>query len=240
MRLISWNCATGFAAKRGAVAAVGPDVLIVPECSQADAVAEVNVRGATFQHWQGSNVRKGLAVFAYGASQVTVAPVLDETIEYVVPFIVTSPLRLHVLAVWTHRGAYRTHSTETCGYVGQLHRALSAYRGFLTEWPSLVIGDFNSNVIWDDDHQGHSHSDLVARFDELGMGSVYHSGAEGPHGSESVPTHYFRRDMTRPFHIDYCYASRALVARGTSLEIGSPARWLALSDHMPLIVDIRN
>lgn len=39
-RIVSWNCATGFAAKRDAVLTLKPDLLVVPECSRLDAERE--------------------------------------------------------------------------------------------------------------------------------------------------------------------------------------------------------
>jgi hypothetical protein len=239
MRLVSWNCATGFRAKRDAVMALLPDLLIVPECSRKDVESEVGSGQATFGHWTGINSRKGLAVFAYGPVALSLSPIADDAIHYVVPLEIRTPVELNLLAVWTHPGPYRLHRSATCGYVGQIHRALTAYGGFLTSLPSVVIGDFNSSAIWDRTHPGHSHSDLAVRFDQLGMSSAYHLGSGEAQGAESKATHFFRRQRASPFHIDYCFASRELLV-DAAVSIGAPDQWLSLSDHMPLVIDMRS
>ena len=70
------------------------------------------------------------------------------------------------------------------------------------------------------------------------MVSLYHAQSSEAQGAESAATHFFWRQQARPFHIDYAFASRSLVEADASLTIGRPDRWLPLSDHMPLIVDL--
>ncbi|MBA3432245.1 MAG: hypothetical protein H0U16_12295 [Actinobacteria bacterium] len=101
-----------------------------------------------------------------------------------------------------------------------------------------MIGDFNSNAIWDRDHPQHSHSELVARFANLGMTSAYHRSTGDPQGQERLATHYFWRKPDRPFHIDHCFLSRSLVDAGFSFTLGAPKQWLGMSDHIPLILDL--
>ncbi len=130
-RIVSWNCATGFRAKRDALLALQPDLLVVPECSRVDAESEIGTSAAVAGTWLGATDRKGLAVFAYGSSAATFLTPIDPSIHYVVPVEIHGQRRINLLGVWTHAGPYRTHRLETCGYVGQLHRALDIYETFL-------------------------------------------------------------------------------------------------------------
>jgi endonuclease/exonuclease/phosphatase family metal-dependent hydrolase len=43
--------------------------------------------------------------------------------------------------------------------------------------------------------------------------------------------------MTKPYHIDYAFASADLVGR-CELDVGKSIDWLHLSDHMPLVVAV--
>lgn len=45
------------------------------------------------------------------------------------------------------------------------------------------------------------------------------------------------RKIEKPYHIDYAFTSKNIL-ESAQLEIGSPAEWLKLSDHMPIIFDI--
>ena len=100
-------------------------------------------------------------------------------------------------------------------------------------------GDNNNNPIWDKPDRTWSHSrtdDLLEA--NLDCVSVYHQVRGEAHGSESSPTHYFRRDADSPFHIDFAYLPRAWFSSSVSVSVGKAADWLHLSDHFPLIVDV--
>jgi len=43
--------------------------------------------------------------------------------------------------------------------------------------------------------------------------------------------------ITSYYHIDYAFVSDALID-STTLKILPPKKWLKLSDHMPLVLDI--
>ena len=57
------------------------------------------------------------------------------------------------------------------------------------------------------------------------------------HGKEANPTFYLYKNINKPYHMDYCFASKKLLNPNTSLEIGGYEIWSKLSDHMPLIID---
>jgi hypothetical protein len=61
MRIVSWNCAMGYAKKRWLVEALQPDVAVLPEVSQKH-IAETD---APFKAWVGSNPHKGLGVIGF-------------------------------------------------------------------------------------------------------------------------------------------------------------------------------
>lgn len=99
------------------------------------------------------------------------------------------------------------------------------------------MGDFNSNSIWDRAHPGCSHSDLVARLEQLQMTSVYHAQTNERQGEETASTFYLYRHRDKGYHLDYAFVSRGLLKQA-HLAIPDGAIWLTRSDHLPLILDI--
>jgi endonuclease/exonuclease/phosphatase family metal-dependent hydrolase len=47
------------------------------------------------------------------------------------------------------------------------------------------------------------------------------------------------RKVSRPYHIDYIFASVDFVSQLDSIEVGSYEDWQMLSDHMPVIATFK-
>lgn len=61
MRIVSWNCAVGFAKKRPLVEALKPDIAVLPETSQRD----IEETEAPFKALVGSQPGKGLGIVGF-------------------------------------------------------------------------------------------------------------------------------------------------------------------------------
>ena len=141
--------------------------------------------------------------------------------------------RLDLLAVWTQAVVPSTWS-----YIGQFWKYFRLHKKALGE-QTVICGDFNSNTIWDRKRRAWNHSACVGQLDKAGFVSLYHLAASEAQGAESRPTFYLYRNPEKPYHLDYVFAHRERVpADWRALSIGNPAEWLALSDHMPMIVDL--
>lgn len=68
-----------------------------------------------------------------------------------------------------------------------------------------------------------------------GLLSAYHR--DRSFGREPDPTHYFLWKQDRPFHLDYCFVPRTWIV--DEVTVGSFEEWARLSDHRPVIVDVR-
>ena len=170
-----------------------------------------------------------MAVVAGRGVEVGLGPVDPAAPWSIVPFTVSSPITLHVLTVWTRQ----EHK-----YVQGLDAALSAYAPFLAAAPSVVLGDFNANAIWDNARRPTDFSRVAARLaDEFGLVSAYHARSGEAFGSESQATHYFWRRRSRPFHLDYCFVPTDWVPDMVSVSVLDGPPWDALSDHRPLVID---
>jgi len=125
-------------------------------------------------------------------------------------------------------------------YVEAVLKAVRLYRELLSAGPSVVIGDFNSNTIWDKTHRAdRNHSALVRLLDELGLVSAYHAHFKEEHGAERRPTYYFHWNEQKPFHLDYCFIPKAWSNLLHRVEVAEFEAWKSHSDHRPLLVELR-
>lgn len=215
-----------FARKRDMIMALRPDIIVLEEVSQKD----TNDSNAPFTHWVGSNTHKGLGVIGVTPNEYKIANSYTDELPWFLPIEITN-LNINLLAVWAHV------KSQQLRYVRVSNEAVDRYKDFLTERPSIMAGDFNSNTNWDSLHPGKSHSLLVEKLNKIGINSLYHYQTNEKQGDERVSTQYMYRKPERGYHIDYTFMSNVLLDR-SSIEIGKPEDWLQYSDHTPLIIDI--
>ena len=120
-----------------------------------------------------------------------------------------------------------------------LFRSIHHYKTHLTRKPTILIGDFNSNTIWDKEHRESSHSHVVKFLEERKIYSSYHLHYKQVQGKEEHPTLYMYRHKDKPYHIDYCFLSGDLATNLHSVEVGDFETWTQYSDHMPVIVTLK-
>jgi exodeoxyribonuclease-3 len=241
MRLVSWNCRSGFHRKLEALRGLAPDVAVIPECGSLEILhAKAPGLMPTSALWIGDNPNKGLGVFSFGPHRLVRDDAYDPSIQYALPVRVEGPGQsaFHLVAVWAHHGL----SGRTMATLGPTLRALAAYEQFLCARPSIVAGDFNNHVRWDKIGKVWNHANTVATFERLGFVSAYHVFQGLAQGAERDPTFYWRtRSVDGPtYHIDYVFLPQASVSHLQSVVVGSRDDWIAtgLSDHAPLILDL--
>jgi endonuclease/exonuclease/phosphatase family metal-dependent hydrolase len=145
---------------------------------------------------------------------------------------VVGPTNFLLIAVWAKRN-------ERSPYVEGVVRAVELYRDLFIQYPTVLLGDLNSNARWDAEHAaGLNHSALVSMLSELGLVSSYHHFHSEAHGEEKQATSYFQWKENCPFHIDYCFIPKAWTSRLQSVEVGAYAEWKNYSDHRPLLVEL--
>lgn len=215
-----------YARKQEDILALQPDVLVLQECSKK----HIWESKAPFSHWVGTNPHKGLGILGFGNRTYVLSTLYTSDYPWFLPLRVEDE-QLTLLGVWAHVKEKQER------YVRLAHRAIDHYRPLLEEGLSIAIGDFNSNTIWDASHRGQSHSDLVAKLEQLQMSSVYHAQSQEPQGSETVSTFYLYRHRDKGYHLDYAFISHRLL-KNTHLTIPDGGNWLKRSDHLPLVLDI--
>ena len=226
MRIVSWNCNMGFEKKRDAVMSLQPDIVVLQECSAKD-IASTN---APFKHWVGSNKHKGMAIIGFANHEYTIDGLYTEEWPWFLPLRVDD-VPLHLLGLWA------CVKDQRMRYVRVMHKAVDHYVKFLSMPQVIIIGDFNSNSIWDTLYRERSHSGLVEKLERLGLVSVYHTLRGEVQGQEMIPTQFMYRNRAKSYHLDYAFVSKAL-SSSCELLIGEPGEWISKSDHMPLILTI--
>lgn len=226
MRIISWNCNMGFEKKRDMVMSLQPDIVVLQECSAKD-IANTD---APFKHWVGSNKHKGMAIIGFANYKYTIDGSYTQEWPWFLPVRVED-VPLHILGLWA------CVKDQRLRYVRVTHQAIDHYVRFLSMSPMIVIGDFNSNAIWDRRYPERSHSQLVEKLGRLGLVSAYHTLRGETQGQEVTPTQFMYRNLAKSYHLDYAFISRSL-SRSCELLIGEPGEWLHKSDHMPLILTL--
>lgn len=212
--------------KLAALEALEPDIAVIPECPRLPTSP-----GTAF--WLGTNPHKGLGVLTRPPWRIARATRRRNLPRFVEPLQVSGPVSFVLWAVWACN-----HGEDR--YVRGIHRAIDACAGLFATGPALMLGDFNSNAIWDHEHpEDRSHSALVRRLEGLGLTSSYHAHYGEQHGSETRPTFFEYRHAHRPYHIDYCFLPRTWTERISGVTLGAHSEWARRSDHMPLIVDLK-
>ena len=250
MKIATWNCNGALRKKLPEVDALDADLLIIQECEDPQFYKKQYLDWAGDYLWIGTNKNKGIGVFPKKGNRITLLhwhgsftiKGLSEShnsvhwsttdLRLFLPFSVND--RLKILAVWT-----KGSDKEAFGYVGQLWKYLQLHGKDLSGPASMIIGDLNSNAIWDKDDRWWSHSGVVAELADLGIYSLYHKLRNEEQGQEVEPTFFLQRKLGKPYHIDYAFASNDL-ASDCNIVVGNPSDWLHLSDHMPLMVTVRS
>ena len=250
MKIVSWNCSGALRNKTQLIDRLEADIVIVQECENPLHSTTVYRTWANDYLWYGESKNKGIGIFAKNGHRIKclnwhndfhISGLKSKSrsiswktsdLKLFMPVMVNESLT--ILAVWT-----KGSEIEMFGYMGQFWKYLQLHRSELTNSNTLIVGDFNSNSIWDKPDRWWNHSDVIEELNEIGINSLYHHQFNEKQGIETMPTFFLHRNMDKAYHIDYAFVSSDLLPQ-CDLNIGSKSDWLSFSDHMPLIVKINN
>ena len=248
MRIITWNCNGALRNKISQIDSFNADILIIQECDDPAHSTSDYRKWAGDYLWVGSSKNKGLGVFSkkgniikeldwHGTFKIdclkSKSPSLKwsaSDLKLFLPFNIND--KFNLLGVWT-----KGSDAEVFSYIGQLWKYLQIHRKELSKENTMIIGDLNSNSIWDKPDRWWSHSSVVNEMKDIGLESLYHYHNNEIQGNESVPTFFLHRKANKPYHIDYVFCSKN-VLNTSKLFIGDYVNWIDISDHMPLCLDI--
>jgi len=228
VRLISWNCAGGFARKAHKVASLAPDVAVLAEVRKVDQFA----LGEEYQAvWFGDEGAKGVLVAARKPWALTCVAEADA--RHAIAF--EASLREHsigLIAVWSMPIGGNYVEAACAG----LEAVLPAIGPFDRH---IVAGDFNASVAFDTGRgPDRRFSRITSCMSARDLESLWHTSRKEAFGEETRPTYFHQWKREQPFHIDYMFACPSLRNQLRDLSIGEYDAWRTDgSDHMPLIAD---
>jgi hypothetical protein len=216
LRIATWNCARGpLVKKRAAIDRLRPDVVVLTEAPRpTDGDGDVL--------WFGEG-RHGVAIYTRGSYAVRELET-SRAVPCVYPVAVDGPTPFTLFGVWTWPAPT---------YKGAFIAGLDAHQRITGA--RVLAGDFNGNVDFDKPRSRTKWSYCFDRLRADGLVSAYHR--DRPFGGEAEPTHYFQWKEHQPFHLDYCFVPREW--KIDRVTVGSYPEWATLSDHRPVIVDLR-
>lgn len=190
MKLISWNCQGAFRKKADTILTHNPDILIVQECECLDKLLfGPTTQRPTDSYWYGDNVHKGIGIFSYSDYKFELLEIFNPEFRYILPFRVTGHGQTFTLfAIW----AMNNKENHEARYIGQVWLAINHYTNILGN-SSILIGDFNSNKIWDYKDRVGTHSDVVLKLEQNNIHSIYHRYFDFEQGKEKHPTFFFKK-----------------------------------------------
>lgn len=234
MKIITWNCQGAFRKKANIILTQQPDILVVQECEHPDKLGfGTLIEKPNDYYWHGDSPHKGLGIYSYSDYRFELLSVFNPKYRYILPFQVTGNGKSFILfAIW----AMNNKDNYEARYIGQIWLAINYYANLL-DGSIIMIGDFNSNKIWDYKDRVGNHSDVVKRLEDKNIFSIYHRHFDSHQGKEKHPTFFLQRSQNKPYHIDYCFTSADFYDRLINIEIGTYENWMTYSDHTPVIVN---
>lgn len=140
-----------------------------------------------------------------------------------------------ILAIWSC-----PQSGGAPAYGAQVVAALDAYQEEISTGDVIVAGDFNIGQSMSSGTPKDWASPARARWEALGLCSVYHAFHAETLGGATKSTYFHRRHEDQGFHIDYILIHKDRIPAVEAVEVGTYQEWVAtgVSDHVPIIIDL--
>ena len=221
MKIVSWNCRGRFRDKYPAIQALDADIYVIQECENPEKYKR-NFEGFFMDYiWYGEKDSKGLAIFVSPEIKYQMNDWPVYCLRHFLSLRINDTFNL--LGVW----AGPPYIEEYC-----IYQAINIDR---YDEKTIIIGDFNSNAIWDKQHGMRNHSVVVDQLKNKGLVSAYHHTSGEKHGEESQNTFCLYKNPGKKYHIDYCFLNPERIA---DFKILNENVWLELSDHYPIQIEV--
>jgi hypothetical protein len=215
-----------------------PDIAILQECESKEVLEnkQANIKYEDYI-WTGKNKNKGLGIMTFNGYKTEILN-HNKDFQYVLPMkIYKNKIQFFLLAVWTQLVNKNIYES----YVVQATKAIIHYEKLLKQENIFIVGDFNSNAIWDNDApKEFNHSQMIEILLKKKLVSAYHKVYQEKQGKETKPTLYFTRKKEKPYHVDYFFIKENLLQNIEKYEIGDYNKYINQSDHMPLFLTMKN
>ena len=221
MKIVSWNCRGAFREKFSVIQEENADIYVVQECENPQKYQKQFSEFLSNYVWYGENDNKGLGVFARSDIKIE----LNDWPFYCLRHFISMKINdsFDLVGVWA-----------SPPYIEEYYIYQSINLDKYDE-KTLIIGDFNSNAIWDKDHGKRNHSAAVAELKSKNLISAYHHVTGEEQGNETQSTFYLHKNKNKKYHIDYCFLNPDKIKE---FQILNSEKWLQYSDHLPIRVVI--
>ncbi|MBQ8761831.1 MAG: endonuclease/exonuclease/phosphatase family protein [Clostridia bacterium] len=222
MKIISWNCNGKFREKYKYILEENADIYVIQECENPLNYLKEFKGFYSKYKWYGENNNKGLAIFVKDNIHIQT----NEWPYYCLRHFISVKInnKFDLVGVW----ASPPHIEEYF-----IYQAININN---YSENTIIIGDFNSNAIWDKKHQRRNHTAVVNELQNINIVSAYHYFMKEQSGKETQPTFYLYRHYDKPYHIDYCFGNPK---HFKSFDILEYKKWIQFSDHLPIKIEIK-
>lgn len=219
MKIISWNCRGKFREKYSLIKPYNADIYVIQECENPQKHPVILSEFYANYFWYGEKDSKGLGIFAKPEIQM----IKNDWPTYCLRHFLSVRINgtFDLLGVWA-----------SAPYIEEYYIYQTINIDKYTE-STVIIGDFNSNTIWDRDHGNRNHSAVVKELNEKGLVSAYHFVTGEKAGYETQSTFFLYKNPNKKYHIDYCFLKYDNIV---DFQIFNYERWLKYSDHTPIQV----
>jgi hypothetical protein len=186
MKFATWNCAMGLKKKHQKLLTLGADILVIQECSQPD-IEHLSRTSEWSSSWFGKNHNKGLGILVKAPWVIREAQALKP--QWAGKLVIDGPASIELFSVWACKS--KSPAQE---YIEQVHLLLDIIEQTPLSPFAIVVGDFNSNSVWDSGYRLNNHTAAVGRFRKLGMEGAYHEFFGDSQRAERHPTLWFRKN----------------------------------------------
>lgn len=223
MKIVSWNCNGRFREKLQDILDLDADIYVIQECENpAESTCATYKDFAQNYLWTGESKNKGLGVFAGADIHLEENDWLKFCLRNFLSIRVND--KFDLVAVWACKP-----------YIEEYYIYQSINISNYNE-NTIIIGDFNSNAMWDKKNCVRTHSAVVQQLNEIGICSAYHYQNNESQGNEITPTFYLYRHADKGYHIDHCFIAPKNLQNYCVLN---SSEWLKKSDHMPILLEIK-
>lgn len=148
VRIVVWNMAKAANGKVDAVLSLGPDLAVLPECSESLPTLLARRPDVSIA-WCGADASCGLGMIGFGGVVVRRLGPRTPDLVWAMPVEIGGAADLNLLAVWADNDRRRLLDVEGSVPLGPVRRALRDHKAMLRNSAVVVAGDFNNNSRYD-------------------------------------------------------------------------------------------
>ncbi|GLB47536.1 hypothetical protein WR164_15150 [Philodulcilactobacillus myokoensis] len=203
MKIVSWNCDGGFSDKFDNLIKIKADLYLVQEVNERKKNNWINNPKFPINNYlylRKTNGKyhdyKGVLAFSYSKHRIKINRHLNDLNMRYYQYFNFNHFR--ILNVWTHPN-----------YIENLVSILlSNEKELFKNNHLLIMGDFNSNVIWNYKHKFSNQNNFNDITRRHGIVSAYHLVNKESFGNEHDFTFRMYKHFNQKYHMDYAYAAK--------------------------------